>query len=533
MVDTELFAKVIDALPHPDQVQLIFLGDLYQLPPVYGRAVLGFKLLELPVVELIHVYRQALLSPIIRLAHKIKNGEPIPFTDRQIEDCGKDGIVTIHPWKKRLSPNDALKGAQAFFKDLVKKNQFDPEEDVVLCPYNVEFGTEELNRAIAQQYGDNISAEVYEVIAGFRKHYLAVGDRVLYDREDCRIIKINRNMGYIGKSTQPASKTLDRWGTEHNNAAARLKRAEEDSATNVDALLDALVSSTEEKQERSQAASHVITLIRLEDEEEFSINQAGEINDILFSYALTVHKAQGSEWNRVFVVLHQQHSKMVQRELLYTAVTRAKRELYVICEPDRGDVPGTLTKGSRSAKIRGVSLKDKIEFFAGIQEQREFELAKTMEADRLKQSLLDPAWARVRIHQERVEELVTTAADKLADKFKRQRPVFEIGWKLMGATAGLARYQRQGSHQLLLNPIYLFAAEEQFLAETPLHELAHIFAWEWHKDRGHGHWWSYYMNELGLTPKQYHQWGKAAPILKQLIEVSGTEKHLMDGENDA
>ena len=89
------------------------------------------------------------------------------------------------------------------------------------------------------------------------------------------------------------------------------------------------------------------------------ISKAAEINNLLHSYSLTVHKAQGSEWQKVFLCLHQSHATMLQRELLYTAVTRAKEELYVICEPE------SFTKGIKSQKIKGNTLAEKAEYFKG------------------------------------------------------------------------------------------------------------------------------------------------------------------------
>jgi exodeoxyribonuclease V alpha subunit len=74
---------------------------------------------------------------------------------------------------------------------------------------------------------------------------------------------------------------------------------------------------------------------------------------------LTVHKSQGSEWEKVFLCLHQSHAVMLQRELLYTAVTRAKKELVVICEDD------TFVKGIESQRIKGNTLEEKAEFFKG------------------------------------------------------------------------------------------------------------------------------------------------------------------------
>jgi exodeoxyribonuclease V alpha subunit len=72
MVDVPLFDKLMDACPH--KPQLIFLGDIQQLPPVFGSSILGFKMLELPIIELTEVYRQARNSPIIDLAWKLLEG---------------------------------------------------------------------------------------------------------------------------------------------------------------------------------------------------------------------------------------------------------------------------------------------------------------------------------------------------------------------------------------------------------------------------------------------------------------------------
>ena len=90
-----------------------------------------------------------------------------------------------------------------------------------------------------------------------------------------------------------------------------------------------------------------------------TVTKASEVNALLLAYALTVHKAQGSEWRKVFFCLHQSHATMMQRELLYTGVTRAREELYVICEPE------TFTKGILAQKIKGDTLKEKAQFFKG------------------------------------------------------------------------------------------------------------------------------------------------------------------------
>jgi exodeoxyribonuclease V alpha subunit len=90
-----------------------------------------------------------------------------------------------------------------------------------------------------------------------------------------------------------------------------------------------------------------------------SVDSASELNTLTLAYAITVHKSQGSEAQKVFLFLHQSHNTMCQRELLYTAVTRARKELYVICEKD------TFTKGVISQKIKGTTLQEKLEYFKG------------------------------------------------------------------------------------------------------------------------------------------------------------------------
>ena len=100
--------------------------------------------------------------------------------------------------------------------------------------------------------------------------------------------------------------------------------------------------------------------MRLTDSDQYiTIETAAGVNNIIHAYALTVHKSQGSEWRKVYLCLHQSHATMLQRELLYTAVTRAKEELYVICEPD------SFVKGIDRQRIKGNTLAEKAEFFKG------------------------------------------------------------------------------------------------------------------------------------------------------------------------
>lgn len=110
MQGTALYNRVRAAIPYT--IQEIFLGDIQQLPPVFGAAVLGFKMNELPVIELTEVYRQALESPIIKLAWKILEGNPHDFDAKVIREKQEDGKVRlVCPALQNMNYSDPVHGS--------------------------------------------------------------------------------------------------------------------------------------------------------------------------------------------------------------------------------------------------------------------------------------------------------------------------------------------------------------------------------------------------------------------------------------
>jgi exodeoxyribonuclease V alpha subunit len=357
MVSLELEEEVNVACPH--KVQRIYLGDINQLPPVFGSAVLGYRMQELPVIELTEIYRQAANSPIIKYATAIKNGEVFQFKEKHVEET-EDGKITFHPWKKKITGEDALHTTALFLKRAIDAGIYDPEEHMVLCPFNKSFGTIELNKHIANHLARKRNATTYEVIAGFLHHYYSPGDRVMYDKEDAVIVSINKNGAYTGKRTKKPSTTLDYWGCEQSTSPIVPLDSQDDDAELTEEDIERMLEDmTQNSEERVTAASHVITLRMLDTDQEITIDSASAVNAMMHGYALTVHKAQGAEWDKVFICLHQSHATMLQRELLYTALTRARKEVYCICESD------TFTKGVLSQKIKGNTLAEKAEYFKG------------------------------------------------------------------------------------------------------------------------------------------------------------------------
>lgn len=379
MVDTQLMGKLVDALPDPTAVQFIFLGDLNQLPPVYGQAILGMKLLELPIVELTQVYRQALESPIISLALAVKNnnfstfnrdvvelwcpdqfkkpdGKPDYFAfdakeikqKTVIERKGR-GKVTLHPWKKQLDQEEAAIMMRGQLNSWIRAGEYNPDEDLVLCPQNINhFGTDELNKSIATTLGRNRNEMVYEIIAGFSKFYWAVGDKLMIEKEEAIILSIEANPRYLGAVPAKPSKLMDRWG---NNSV------QGDVNDYASADIEDLIVGAADPTERVAQASHIVRVRFLDSGEEESIDKANTINNSNFAYAITVHKAQGSECRKVFVLTHWCHSRMCFRELIYTAITRAAEELYIVL------TPYMLATAAKRPRIKGDTLADKLKWF--------------------------------------------------------------------------------------------------------------------------------------------------------------------------
>jgi ATP-dependent exoDNAse (exonuclease V) alpha subunit len=384
MISIELFELLLEALPNPRNVQFIVLGDLNQLPPVYGQAILGKMLLERPIIELTEIYRQALESPIIALALAVKDERFKGFNEDcangtfkvtglppgevfdarkvvknkiTIERAGR-GKVTLHPWKTKWEQDDALTAMKGQINAWITSKEYNPDEDLILCPWNKAFGTDELNKSIANKLGKLRNADVYEIIAGYNKYYFAVGDKLMIDKQEAIIMKIDRNPKYLGKKPGPHSPYLDRWGS-YGKAVVD----EEDvDLSNED--IDALLETMSVMEERTAEASHVLLVKLLDTDEEYAISKSATINDSSFGYAISVHKAQGSECRKVFFITHYCHSAMLMRELVYTAITRAAEELYIVMSPEM------LNTAAKRPRIKGNTLEAKLAWYQNKLDER-------------------------------------------------------------------------------------------------------------------------------------------------------------------
>ena len=351
MVGLDLWEQLYAAL-RPD-TQIIFLGDINQLQPVFGASILNYALIQLPVVELTHVYRQAGDSTILENAHRILKGEKLV----EAED-----FKIVRGGDKQFSQAKLALALANTFQKWEEAGEYDPELDIILSPFNKQdLGTDNMNKWISQHLGVKRKAVVYHIIAGITQLYLAVGDKVFYNKRVGVIKSISRNLEYQGKMPHAPSENLTRFGSYvHNGKTTEADEKDDDEGfllayEGID--LDKMMQE-QEKEDLVRQASHVVTL-DMEDEEEVTLSAVGDFSPSTFSlgYCLTVHKAQGCEWRHVYIILHKDHSIMAHRELLYTAVTRASEKVILITKDFMID------KAIATQRIKGNSLADKIEFF--------------------------------------------------------------------------------------------------------------------------------------------------------------------------
>ena len=364
MIGTDLYNTYRNALPLGCEPQEVFLGDLNQLPPIFGDSILGHKLNALPIIELNHVYRQALESPIIYLAHAVKEGKSLPWKlgtkegdPPTILDSGDQGKVTLLPWKKRLGEVAAVKTLGNMMTKLIESGGYNPEEDMILCPFNVRVGQVELNKYIADYLGRKRNAVVHEIIARGEKHYYAIGDRVLYDRQEAVITEIIVTPGYGGKIPQDPSELLNRWGEIGSH------KSSETTSTSAPVDPEDYWTSSMIDEKQKNAASHTLKLEVCDTGLAVTVSDSGAINSMQFAYVQTVHKSQGSEWPRVFILLHFSHNVMLSRELMYTAITRARKELLIVLDPGQAGSMDSISKAAKSPEIKGTTIKEKMMHF--------------------------------------------------------------------------------------------------------------------------------------------------------------------------
>ncbi|MGG5341286.1 SF1B family DNA helicase RecD2 [Enterococcus sp. AZ192] len=294
MVDTWLANTLFKAIP--TNMQVIFVGDKDQLPSVGPGQVLHdlLQINEIPKTELTEIYRQGDGSSIIPLAHEIKQGKlPQDFTVNQ-----KD---------RSFFPSDVYH-IENYVRQIVTKAKakgFSPQDIQLLAPmYRGAAGIDALNKMMQEIFNPNDGSKK-EV--KWNESVYRIGDKVLHLVNTPELNVFNGDMGEI--------------------------------------VGIILAKDSEDK---------VDELVIQFDNNEVSYKR-NEWNKITLSYCCSIHKAQGSEFKMVILPMVHQYHRMLQRNLLYTAVTRSKEILILL-----GEVQAFSTCVTHESASRLTMLKERI-----------------------------------------------------------------------------------------------------------------------------------------------------------------------------
>jgi exodeoxyribonuclease V alpha subunit len=266
MVDVMLMQALMKAVP--DKAALLLVGDIDQLPSVGPGQVLADVISSsaVPVVRLTEVFRQAAQSRIITSAHSINQGTIPNLSPPE----GESDFYFV----QADDPESAVSRIIELVKTRIPRRfGFDPIRDIqVLCP---------MNRGGVGARSLNIELQAALNPAGDRKverfgWTFAPGDKVMQIENDYDKEVYNGDIGYIN---------------------------------DVDPNTGEILSSFDGR----------------------SITYGfGELDMLVPAYAATIHKSQGSEYPAVVIPMLTQHYAMLQRNLLYTGVTRGKRLVVLV-----------------------------------------------------------------------------------------------------------------------------------------------------------------------------------------------------------
>lgn len=269
MIDVVLMNRLLGAVP--DHAVVVFAGDVDQLPPVGPGFVLADMIRSgvVPVVRLTEIFRQAQSSMIIVNAHRINRGEQV------LKHTGPD-LSDFYVVDAKGTEDIQRRLLQVICDRIPARFGLDPLRDIqVLTPMNKGvLGTKALNTLLQEMLNPGSRKKLVRFGTAFTE-----GDKVIqlvnnYDRE-----VFNGDIGRI-------------------------------------------VSVDEEEGG---------LCVQFDDREvEYD---AGGLDEISLAYAITIHKSQGSEYPAVVIPLSMQHYTLLERNLIYTAVTRAKKLVMIIGDP--------------------------------------------------------------------------------------------------------------------------------------------------------------------------------------------------------
>ncbi len=277
MVDVSLFESVLRALPLG--CRLVMVGDSDQLPSVGAGNVLGDLIAskQVPTVQLTEIFRQSMTSLIVTNAHKIVKGE-MP----EVRRTDSDFFFMRVPSKEKIA-STILDLCKTRLPNTYHYSVF--SEIQVLCPGRKgDLGVIELNKKIQQELNPS-QGKMYEISTV--PYTFRLGDKVMQMKNNYDLPWV-RDDGVDGAGIFNGDIGMI---VDINRTSGRICVRFDDRLVTYD--MDSL-------------------------------------KDLDLAYATTVHKSQGNEFEAVIMPMYRGAPQLYYRNLLYTAVTRAKKMLVLV-----------------------------------------------------------------------------------------------------------------------------------------------------------------------------------------------------------
>ena len=286
MVDISLMHALLKAVNVG--TRLILVGDVNQLPSVGPGNVLRDMIAsgKFPVVKLTKIFRQAAQSDIVMNAHRINAGERVPLEKRS-----RDFLFI-----RRENPSDVIKDMIVLVKDKLPNYVNASVSDIqIMTPMRKGvLGVEQLNRILQETFNPPAADRPEKESGGtiFR-----VGDKVMQIKNNYQLEWEIRNRYGIPVDKGEGVFNGDTGIIRQVNTFAETLEVEFDEGRMV----------------------------------EYSFKQLEELE---LAYAITIHKSQGSEYPAVVIPVYSGPRMLMTRNLIYTAVTRARKCVCLVGSPE-------------------------------------------------------------------------------------------------------------------------------------------------------------------------------------------------------
>jgi len=308
MVDIPLMSALLSALSN--DCRLILVGDPHQLPSVGPGNLLSdlLRAQTLPTLCLTEIFRQAALSSIVRNAHAVNQGRPPDLLNTKSGDFF---------FLRRIEPSTALSTIVELCRTRLPESLGIPADQIqVLSPTRRgALGTVSLNRALQDALNPPSPTKPERV---FGEQCFRTGDRVMQIKNNYDLMWQDRNGRDFGMGI-------------FNGDIGRIDSIDQKAG-----------------------------LLTVDFEGRLAEYTPDLLHQLEPAYAITVHKAQGSEYRAVILCAQEAASMLLTRGVLYTGITRAK-ELLVLVGDDRviahmaqNDRPTRRYSGLRSRLVRNA-----------------------------------------------------------------------------------------------------------------------------------------------------------------------------------